>query len=168
MMNHDNINEKLKQEFKTNKLRSYGDMMFRKEELVKGALETGITHQLKKISSTHSRLEAQKKETMLRGMSKIKIIAPKEDALCVDNLVISVDTTLAEQDVYFYIYDSNNKRMIKEKKKLSSEIRHSVKNLKPGLYYWKLAVQDETWVGRVYLCSSIHYALFKDSIDLLK
>lgn len=129
-------------------------------------LNKQICENLAKQSSTHIKLEYEKEEVKMKNIP-LKVIQPEEDELCIDELVIEIETTLPlkEKSATLLILNTNNE-VIEEKhfKELSLRLVHQLNNYKPGRYYWKLVIDYDTWVDRVFICTPFYYALLKHTL----
>ena len=129
-------------------------------------LNQQICENLAKQSSTHIKLEYEKQEVKMKTIP-LKIIQPKEDELCIDELVIEIETELPlkGKSATLLILNTNNE-VVEEKKfkELSQKLVHPLNNYKPGRYYWKLVIDYDTWVDRVFICTPFYYALLKHTL----
>ncbi len=137
-----------------------------KESNVKKNLDQQICNNLADKSVTHVKLEYEKEEVKMKN-TPLKIIQPEEDELCINELVIEIETSLhflKDKSATLLILNTKNE-IVEEKKyeELTFRLIHELSNYKPGRYYWKLIIDYDTWVGRIFICTPFYYTLLKNT-----
>lgn len=174
MRNQKDANDILLREYLDGALEgTYEAMMKRNDELFaphEKKKNDAIKTLMRKTNPQNETLEDEKNETPLRGIPNVKIIAPEDDELCINELVIQLqyDEKIQKKHQFatLYIMDNNDQRVAKERLKFDRELKYSVRHLEPGLYYWRLGIGFDTWMGRVFLCNALQRTLIYNSLDL--